>query len=107
MTNSSIHTNVMRRVRTIHTLRPLTSMTAFSVALLVLALWGIGREVWVAQVFANMPSVADVAAFTRFVASAFLHTDAIVKTLTVLAAGAGIMVIADAVQNLRGSLRFA
>ncbi len=87
-THSSIHTNVMHRVRTIHTLRPLLSEAMLAFVLFAVALYGIGREVWVAKIIANMPSATNVAALTRFMVAAFLNTHFIVQALTVLALAA-------------------
>lgn len=101
MTESSIQRNVMRRVRTIHAVRPLTSTTALSTVFLLGALWGIGRQVWVAQVFQNMPSLADVGAVGRFAVAAFLHTEFIVQALTVLAVFAAVWLVRDGVRSLR------
>ncbi|MGE5541283.1 MAG: hypothetical protein ACM3TU_03330 [Bacillota bacterium] len=98
--SASISKNVMRRVRVIHAVRPLLSTTALGVIVLVLALWGIGREVWVARVFENMPSVADLAAVTRFFAAAFLNTRVAVQVLLVLAAFASVLVVRDFFRNL-------
>ena len=101
MTESTIHKNVMRRVRTIHTVRPFTSMTALSAFLLLGALWGIGRQVWVAQVFQNMPSLADVGAVTRFAVAAFIHTEFLVQALTVVVLMAVAWIVRDGVRSLR------
>lgn len=80
MTNqSNIERVVMRRVHTIRALRPAFSATALSVAVLVLALWGIGREVWVAKVFANGPQ--DLLGHTAYLGYAFLHTQFVVQVL--------------------------
>lgn len=87
-TNSKISHTVMQRVYTIHALRKSMPMMAASALLLVLALWALGREVWVAQVFANMPSLFNVPAIARFFASAFMHTDLAVQLFSVLALGA-------------------
>ena len=81
MTN--IEKNVMRRVRAIYYLRPIVSGGAFSLLVTVLALYGIGREVWVARVIENAPHGAtDI---PRFYLSAFLNTDTVVQVLSLLA----------------------
>lgn len=105
MTQSKIHTNVMRRVHTIHALRPLTTTTALSTLALILAVWGIGRQVWVAQVFSNMPS--DGVAALRFMLAAFTRTEFVVQALIVLALAAALWLVVDAVKNLRQLSRFA
>lgn len=83
-TDSKIHMTVMRRVRTIHALRAATGTLAVSFALLGVSLYLIGREVWVARVFQNMPRIENVAAVARFFTAAFLSTDTIVQVLTIL-----------------------
>ena len=52
---SAIEVNVMRRVRRIRILRLIISGAVFAVTAAILALYAIGREVWVARVFANGP----------------------------------------------------
>lgn len=105
MTQSKIHTNVMRRVHTVHALRPLTTTTALSTLALLLSLWGIGKQVWVAQVVNNMPS--DGVAVARFMLAAFTHTEFVVQALVVLAFAAALWLVIDAAKNLRHLGRFA
>jgi len=81
MTN--IEKNVMRRVHTIHTLRPLVSGGALAFVLAGLALVGIGKEVWVARVLENAPHT--FALLPQFYLSAFTHTDIVVQALSVVA----------------------
>lgn len=81
MTNSFVHQTVMRRVRTIHMLKSAASGIGASALLLVASLYLIGREVWVARVWENMPNIADLAAFSRFFTYAFTHTHFSVQIL--------------------------
>ena len=74
----------MRRVRIIRAARVVISTEVGALALVVAALYGIGREVWVAKVFANAPSAADFAAFSHFWVSAFLDTRLPVQLLTLV-----------------------
>ncbi len=74
----------MRRVYRVRALRPFVSGATFAFVLFVFTLWGIGREVWVAQVFANAPH-ASIAASFQFFLSAFEHTRATVQALSVAA----------------------
>ena len=74
----------MRRVRAIHALRT-AAMPAAAFFVLTFALWGIGREVWVAKVFENVSSVASVPEIVAFFANAFLDTDLLVQVLSLLA----------------------
>lgn len=82
---TNIHKTVMRRVRTIHALRSASTGAGASILLLILSLYLIGREVWVARVWHNMPSIADVGSFATFFTYAFTHTRLSVQVLTLLA----------------------
>lgn len=104
--SSSISYTVMRRVRAIHLLRAISSV-AMSVALLALALWSIGREVWVAKVFANMPSLADVPATLAFLSAAFLHTELFVQILSVIVLGATVWTARELARAVAPSTHFA
>lgn len=73
---------VMRRVRLIRVLRLVISTVVLAVLAFVAALWGIGREVWVAHVLQNAPTRLQDA--PSFYMAAFLHTHFIVQVLTVL-----------------------
>ena len=107
MTESRIQKNVMRRVRTVHAMRPLVSTTALSAVLLLGALWGIGTKVWVAQVYMNMPSPADLPALATFVLAAFLNTEFSVQALTVIVLAAAVWIVRDAVRSLGYAMRTA
>jgi hypothetical protein len=97
----------MQRVRFIHTLRTLVAGPFAALLLLAISLWGIGREVWVARVFQNMPSTSDVGAFFRFFESAFIHTDIVVQVLCVAAVIALCWMVRDIVHGIAVSMRFA
>lgn len=87
MTNfepSTIERNVMRRVQRARLLRFIISVDTFALFIFILALYGIGREVWVARVFQNMPHSGNVNALFHFWFSAFLHTHFIVEALSIL-----------------------
>jgi hypothetical protein len=98
---SNISRNVMRRVRFAHAVRPFVSNAAGAFVLLGVSLYMLGREVFVAQVFRNMPS--DFAAVLRFVEAAFLNTTFVVQALTVLAAIAGLWLTREFFRLLRPS----
>jgi hypothetical protein len=104
--NPTISHIVMRRVRVIHAVRTLSIPVSSGLALL-LALWGIGREVWVAKVFENMPAVADMPAVLSFFASAFLHTDFAVQVFSILAAASVAWLAYGIARTLRASAAFA
>lgn len=70
-----------------HRIRVFAPLGAASI-LFIVALGGIGREVWVAKVFANMPSYADVPGVLNFFSGAFLHTELVVQVFLILAVGA-------------------
>lgn len=84
---SSISHTVMRRVYRIHALRRGVAVVG-AASVFLLALWGVGREVWVAKVFENMPSVADVPAVALFFLNAFQDTDLVVQALVIVALAA-------------------
>lgn len=79
---SNIERIVMRRVHLIRLLALIISTATLAVLTFVAALWGIGREVWVARVFQNAPS--SVTDLPRFYLDAFIHTRLIVQALAVL-----------------------
>lgn len=78
---SNIEKKVMRRVHTIHRLRPVVSLSMCSFVVGALALWGIGKEVWVARVFENMPRSSDLLSVGRFYFAAFSSTELLVQAL--------------------------
>lgn len=85
MTNeTTIERTVMRRVRLIRILALIISTATLAALTALAALWGIGREVWVARIFENMPQTSDLGAFLSFWFSAFLETHLLVQILTVL-----------------------
>ncbi len=86
MTNpSDIEMIVMKRVRRMRILFLILSAVVFAVLTAVAALWGIGREVWVARVFENGPQ--DLVGRVEYLWYAFLHTRLIVQALSVLTLG--------------------
>lgn len=79
---STIERAVMRRIRLIRILGLVISTVVLAVLTLVLALWGIGKEVWVERVFQNAP--ADIANLPNFFISAFGNTRLVVQILAIL-----------------------
>lgn len=79
---STIEKNVMRRVRIIRVLKPIISYSALAAVVCVLALWGIGREVWVARVFSNGPQ--SFIGHSLYLVYAFEHTRLVVQSLTLI-----------------------
>jgi hypothetical protein len=83
---SNIERIVMQRVHLIRALRIAISSGALSSLVSVLALWGIGREVWIARVFENAPS--GPLELVLFYAAAFLNTHLSVQLLILVLIGA-------------------
>ena len=99
MTNpSNIERVVMHRVHTIRILRGVFSGTTAACLLLLLTLYGVGREVWVARVFENAPATFTEA--SRFWLSAFEHTRLVVQALAL----ASLIYLARATARLIGSV---
>lgn len=79
---SPIERAVMRRIHLIRILGLVISTVTLAVLTLILALWGIGKEVWVARIFQNAPT--DFVNFPSFFISAFGKTRIIVQILALL-----------------------
>jgi len=79
---SNIERIVMQRVHLIRALRFAISSGTLSTLVSLLALWGLGREVWVGRVLQNAP--ANFLDLPRFYFAAFIHTHFIVQVLIVL-----------------------
>ncbi len=90
MTDASrIEKTVMKRVRRMRILRVLFSNAMLAAVAATAALWGIGREVWVARVLQNAP--ADIIELPRFYVAAFSHTRLIVQALSLITLAALIL----------------
>ena len=99
MTNqSNIERVVMRRILRIRILRLVISTVVLAVLTSIAALWGIGREVWVARVFQNTP--ADFAHLPNFFFAAFMHTSFIVQALTLLTLSSFVFLVREIVRVL-------
>lgn len=79
---SNIERIVMQRVHLIRALRFAISSGTLSTLVSILALLGIGREVWVARVLQNTP--ANILDLPRFYLTAFAHTSFLVQVLILL-----------------------
>ncbi len=84
---------VMRRVRAIHFLRPIVSGSALALLVAFVALYEIGREVWVAKIFENMPG--DILSALQFSLMAFSNTEFTVQALTIITGAAALWVAKD------------
>lgn len=81
-THTDIERIVMRRVRLIRILQLIISTVVLAILAFISALWGIGKEVWVARVFENGPS--DLLGHLLYLAYAFGNTRPLVQILTLL-----------------------
>ncbi|MHB8660832.1 MAG: hypothetical protein ACYC75_02775 [Minisyncoccota bacterium] len=95
---SNIERVVMRRVHLIRVLRPFISSGALATLIFILALWGIGREVWVARVLENAPK--NLVDLPRFYVAAFDHTRLVVQALSLAALAALIYTAREFVRAL-------
>ena len=103
MNNSSdLERIVMRRVRLIRILGLIISTAVLVALTLVAALWGIGREVWVARVFQNAPT--DILHLPNFLIAAFTHTRFIVQALAVLTSASFVFLIRELVRLATSTL---
>jgi len=93
---TSIERTVMRRVRLIRILALVVSTATLAVLTALAALWGIGREVWVARVFENMPEASNLVALLAFWISAFFKTNLLVQVLTLLTLASLIFLLREA-----------
>jgi hypothetical protein len=96
----------MRRVRAVHSMRPFVSGAGFAALVVLFALWGIGREVWVAKVFENAPH-QDLIAAGRFFLSAVIGTRLVVQALIAVALAATIYLARETARLLASLARFA
>lgn len=96
--NSHIEQIVINRIERIYMLRSLGARTLVASAIFALALYLIGRGVWVARVWENMPSPTDVIALIAFFKSAFLSTEAVIQVLLILVLLTGMRIAYGATQ---------
>lgn len=90
---------IMKRVRTIFLMRRLVAPFAFFAAALVVTV----STVSVSHVIENMPELVNIQALFSFFASAFAHTDIIVKSALV----AGIVSLGITLKGLIDSVHFS
>ncbi|MFZ1987847.1 MAG: hypothetical protein WAV21_02325 [Minisyncoccia bacterium] len=101
--NFSIEAVVMRRVRTIRALQWASQGSVVAVLLSIIALWGLGREVWVARVFANAPS--DLLLVPRFFIDAFINTRFPVQALSIAVLTSLLWLSRESVRTMADSIR--
>ena len=102
---SNIEQTVMRRVRVAHRLQPFFSMGALAIVVGVLALYGIGREVWVARVFENGPQ--DLFGRFLYLLYAFEHTRFVVQALVAVTLTSTMYVARLVAERISRALSFA
>lgn len=91
----------MRRVHTIHTIRPFVSGTMFATLFAIASMYAIGREVWVAKVFENMPNPTHLLNVFSFFESAFFNTTTVVQILCVATVVAFVWLARDFARGVR------
>ena len=96
---------VMRRVRLIRVLRLVISTVVLAVLTAIAALWGIGREVWVARIFENAPP--NIEDLPNFYIAAFFHTHFIVQALTLLTLASFIYLAIETARLLVDTIKHA
>lgn len=79
---SNIERVVMRRILLIRILRLIISTFVLVALTTIAALWGIGKEVWVARVFENAPP--NLGDLPNFYLVAFTNANLVVQILTIL-----------------------
>jgi hypothetical protein len=99
---SEIEIIVMRRVRLIRILTLIISTVTLATLTAIAALWGIGREVWVAHVFQNMPAASSGNAFLTFWLTAFTHTRLVVQVLTLCTVASLLFLLLELAHSLSG-----
>jgi len=105
MNESEIEKVVMRRVRRISVLRIIISGAVFAVTLALLALYGLGREVWVAKVFENGPQ--DFLGHTLYLIYALEHTRFVVQVLAIICFVSVLYLVRECARALATSPRAA
>lgn len=91
----------MRRAYRIRVLRFVINGVTVSGLLLLVAVWGIAREVWVARVLENAP--ADLPSALRFYLAALTNTRVVVQVLCLVAAASLVASARTLAQSLRRS----
>lgn len=96
---SDIERIVMRRVRRINVLRIVVSGAVFALSLSLLALYVIGKEVWVVRVFENGPD--EFAGRILYLVYAFEHTRFVVQALIIVCVGSLLYLVREVVRALQ------
>lgn len=107
MTETLTRTRIMRRVRTAYVLKRLSGGVAASALLAAASLYALGREVWVAKIWQNMPSATHVSQFAHFFLAAFLNTQALVQVTIIAVLAAGFWFLVNVARSITLFTRFA
>lgn len=99
---TNIERIVMRRVRLIRLLALIVSTATLAILTLTAALWGIGREVWVARILQNAPT--DFTSVPSFYVSAFIHTNFFIQVLTLLTLTSFIFLVREIARAVSSAL---
>ena len=102
---SKIEQQVMAGVATVYTVRQLFSATALKLYVCALALYGLGRLVWVSHVWENFSRVGLAHAW-EFAVAAVANTDLLVQLTLLVFVVAVASLVRDIVRSL-GSQRLA
>ncbi|MCX6786824.1 MAG: hypothetical protein NTU85_03385 [Candidatus Kaiserbacteria bacterium] len=94
---SNIEKNVMRRVHLLRILGLIISTGMLAALTFVVALWGVGKEVWVERVFSNGPQ--DFIGHLNYLLYAFGHTRLIVQVLSLLSVASFVFLIRECVRT--------
>ena len=101
---SRIEQQVMAGVWVIYAVRQLVSMNALKLYICALSLYGIGRLVWVSNVFENWTNVG-LQGTAQFMASAVLNTHLPVQLTLLVLMFAGVSLFLDFARGIAGSGR--
>ena len=88
----------MRRVRRIRILRLIISGVVFAVTAIILALYAIGREVWVARVFENGPQ--GFYGHILYLIYALEHTRFVVQVLVLICVASFVYIAREVYRGL-------
>jgi len=91
----AIRRDVMRRVYVIFFLRTVVKPVVIKTAFASAGVFAVAALVSVHDVFKNMPSLAEFAAFVKFVFYAFVNTQFSVQALSVVLVALGLWVVRD------------
>jgi len=91
---------VMQRVRLLRILGLIISTGTLAALTFVAALWGVGKEVWVARVFENMPDSNDIIALASFWLAAFIHTRILVQALIICTLISFVYLVRETIRTL-------